>query len=407
MGGLANAVWRGFFTVLCRISGFKAGIAGLGAFLVAACSTVTGPSLEANAGTLRLKPAAVSDLPGWNSDNQFQALAAFTRSCKKMSGDPWTRICANAEAAADTGGNNSARAFFQTNFDAYRLLLPGQKRGFLTGYFQPEVRGSLTQTQEFQTPIYRKPEDLVVIGAGTNAPQVDKRLKAARRTQAGALVAYYSRAEIEQGALRNQGLELVYLADPVDAFFIHVQGSARIALTDGTILRIGFAAKNGHPYTSIGKVLLDKGELPRDEVTMATIRQWFSRNPGRVDEITWQNKSFIFFREITEGDPSSGPVGAQGIALTAGRSLAVDRNFHELGLPFWIDAEIPDGRGGTEPFRQLMIAQDTGSAILGAGRGDIFFGSGAAAGRRAGPTQHNGDFYILLPKGAPLPAWAK
>ena len=382
-------------------------ITGVAAFVAASCSTVTGPTLEAGNSSMRMEAISVSDLPGWQDDKQEAALKAFIQSCRKMKNAPWPGICANAKSAANSRGTAAARAFFQTQFDAYRLILPGQKRGFLTGYFQPEVRGSRTQSQEFLTPIYTRPNDLEVLGAGGGAGQVDKRLSAARRTENGNLVPFYTRSEIEQGALRNRGLELVYLASPVDAFFIHVQGSARVALDDGTIMRIGFAAKNGHPYTSIGKVLVDKGELPKDDVTMETIRGWFARNPGRIDEITGQNKSYIFFREITDGDPSHGPIGAQGVPLTQERSLAVDRDFHELGVPFWIDANIPDGRGGLAPFSQLMIAQDTGSAILGAGRGDIYFGSGAAAGRRAGPTQHDGDFYILLPKGASVPAWAE
>lgn len=359
-----------------------AGIAGLATFIIASCSTVTGPSLEAgNSVSQLVKLDDMTALPGWGNDNQFQALKAFRQSCKKLRGAPWDRVCSSAKTAVEQGGNNAARAFFQTHFEAFKIILPGTKRGFLTGYFQPEVRGSRTPSAEFSTPIYRKPNDF-------------------RKP-------YLARAEIEQGALRGRGLELVYLASPVDAFFIHVQGSARIALTDGSVMRIGFAAKNGQPYTSIGKVLIDKGELQRENVTMESIRDWFARHPGRVSEITSHNKSFIFFREITGGDPALGPIGAQGIPLTTERSLAVDRKFHKLGLPFWIDARVPDGQGGLAAFRQLMIAQDTGTAIVGAARGDIFFGSGDAAGRRAGPTQHNGDFYILLPKGAPLPSWAK
>ena len=382
------------------------GILGISTFIVASCSTMTGPNLEASNTAPRLQAISVSQLPGWQNDRQIEALQAFERSCTKLSGHPWGRLCADARLAGSKG-DQAARQFFESRFDAYRIVLPGPKRGFLTGYFQPEVRGSRRPNQTFATPILRRPADLVVVGADINAAQVDKRLSAARRTGTGNLVPYFTRTEIEQGALRGQNLELVYLADPVDAFFIHVQGSARVALDDGTVMRIGFAAKNGHPYTSIGKVLVDMGELTRDNVTMETIRDWFARHPDRVSEITGHNRSYIFFREITEGDPNLGPVGAQGVPLTNTRSLAVDRNFHELGLPFWIDAEVPDGNGGLAVFRHLLVAQDTGSAIVGAARGDIFFGSGDAAGRRAGPTQHNGDFYVLIPKGMALPSWAK
>jgi len=380
--------------------------AGLSVFIAASCSTMTEPSLQAHTATPYIETLAVDDLPGWNRDRQTQALHAFTRSCEKLRGGLWTRICKAARAARETGGDTAARRFFQSHFTAYRIAPGKSKRGFLTGYFQPEVPGSRNPGPGYATPLYRRPADLVVAGAASTG-QVDKRLSAARRTDSGKLVPYFTRREIERGALRGRGLELVYLTNPVDAFFIHVQGSARIALNDGGVMRVGFAAKNGHPYTSIGKVLVDKGELPRDKVTMTTIRDWFARNPGRIDEITGRNKSFIFFREITGGDADLGPEGAQGVPLTPERSLAVDRDFHELGVPFWIDAELPDGRGGLTPFRKLVIAQDTGSAIRGVARGDIFFGSGDDAGRRAGPTQHDGDFYMLLPKGMALPGWAK
>ena len=352
-----------------------------------------------------VQQVAVADLPGWSGDDPVGALEAFRRSCTRINRNAWTSTCEAARITALDG--RSARQFFETNFKAYRINPGGNERGFLTGYFEPVARGSRVRAPGFEVPFYARPDDLVVMSERPNATQADKRLEAMRRTSNGQLVPYYTRAEIEAGALANQGLELVWLADPVDVFFIHVQGSARIELTDGSTMRLAFAAKNGHPYTSIGGVLVNNGEIPRPDVSMQSIRAWFTQNPSRVSEITDENKSFIFFRELSGRDNSLGPEGAQGIALTPMRSLAVDRNFHLLGTPVWLAGTIPGANGRDQPIQQLMIAQDTGSAILGAARGDVFFGPGDSAGRRAGLTQHRADFFMLLPKGATLPRWAR
>ncbi len=375
---------------------------------VGGCANVNGelqPGLNQASATPGVQPVAISQLPGWAGDDQTGALLAFRRSCGKINRNAWNAACAAASTAPPDP--QSARRFFETQFNAYRITPSGDARGFLTGYFEPEVRGSRVRAPGFEVPVYRRPDDLVTDGGRTNATQDDKRLEAMRRTANGQLVPFYTRAEIEAGALDNRGLELIWLADPVDAFFIHVQGSARVRLTDGSTMRLAFAAKNGQPYTSIGRVLVDRNEIPEGEVSMQSIRDWFARNPARIAEITDRNKSYIFFRELPGGDPSLGPVGAQGLALTAMRSLAVDRNFHQLGTPFWISGTLPGVNGADQPYSQLMIAQDTGSAILGAARGDIFFGSGDEAGRRAGLTQHRADFFMLLPKGVALPGWAR
>ncbi len=348
---------------------------------------------------------AIADLPGWTGDDPVGALEAFRRSCTKINRNAWATACEASRSTAPDG--RSARHFFEVNFEAYQVNPGGNERGFLTGYFEPAARGSRIRAPGFEVPFYARPDDLVVSSERANATQADKRLEAMRRTSNGQLVPYYTRAEIESGALANRGLELVWLADPVDVFFIHVQGSARIELTDGSTMRLAFAAKNGHPYTSIGGVLVNRGEIPRPDVSMQSIRAWFVQNPSRVSEITDENKSFIFFRELTGRDNSLGPEGAQGIPLTPMRSLAVDRNFHLLGTPIWLAGTLPGDNGSDRPLHQLMIAQDTGSAILGAARGDVFFGPGDGAGRRAGLTQHRADFFMLLPKGATLPRWAR
>lgn len=372
------------------------------------CANVNG-DLQSSVNQASARPSVqsvtISDLPGWAADDQAGALQAFVRSCGKINRTAWNSACEAARTIAPDAA--SARRFFEIGFDAYRISPSGNTRGFLTGYFEPEVRGSRVRAPGFEVPVYRRPDDLVTEGGRVNAAQDDKRLEAMRRTANGQLVPFYTRAQIEDGALDNRHLELVWLADPVDAFFVHVQGSARVSLTDGSTLRLAFAAKNGHPYTSIGRVLVDANEIPSDQISMQAIRNWFVENPGRISEITNQNNSYIFFRELSGGGPTLGPEGAQGIPLTAMRSLAVDRNFHQLGTPFWISGTLPSAGGSEQTYRQLMIAQDTGSAIIGAARGDIFFGAGDNAGRRAGLTQHRADFFMLLPKGVALPEWAR
>lgn len=209
---------------------------------------------------------------------------------------------------------------------------------------------------------------------------------------------FFTRREIDNGALAGRGLELVYLESPIDAFFAHVQGSARIRLAEGGVMRVGFAAKNGHPYTAIGKVLVDAGEIALKDVSMQTIRAWLSANPDRADQVMWQNDSYIFFREVTEVDEDLGPVGAAQVPLTPGRSLAVDKAIHAYGLPVWVETTAPSGpNGAREPFRRLMVTQDTGSAIIGAVRGDVFWGSGDRAGEIAGLMKDPGRMYVLVP----------
>lgn len=335
----------------------------------------------------RLVPATYSDLTGWADDRHDEALSALARSCARLlsvagnKADPWSRVCRRALDPNALLDRSAARRFFEANFSAYRLVPPNAGRGFLTGYYEPEIDGSLTPSAAFPVPLYRVPDDL-----GSRP--------------------YLTRAEIEAGALNGRGLELVYLRDRVEAFFVHVQGSARVRLTDGRVMRVGFAAKNGHPYTSIGRVLIDRGAVSADEMTAERLRRWLIAHPRQAGEVMERNRSFIFFREISVPDPMLGPVGAAGVQLTPGRSLAVDPSFHPLPTPIWISAEIPGRDGRLRRFRRLTISQDTGSAIIGVARGDIFFGSGAAAGAQAGLIRHSGDFVVLLPKGTALPGWA-
>lgn len=336
----------------------------------------------------RLTPVSFSRLSGWADDRQEEALSAFALSCARLlagaaagKADAWQKVCRSALNPDALLERAAARRFFEANFSPYRVTLPGKARGFLTGYYEPEVEGSLKRSAAFPVPLYRVPDDL------TSEP-------------------YLTRAEIEAGALAGRGLELVHLRDAIEAFFVHVQGSARVRLEDGEVMRLAFAAKNGHPYTSIGKVLIDRGALAAEEMSAERLRQWLAAHPEEAGEVMARNRSFIFFRTIDVPDPTLGPIGAAGAQLTPGRSLAVDPAFHRFATPIWIDAELPGADGRLKPFRRLMVAQDAGSAIAGPARGDIFFGSGAEAGASAGLVRHHGDFTILLPNGVPLPDWA-
>lgn len=367
----------------------------------------------------QLTPVSFSDLPGWADDRHEEALSALANSCVRQPAAAsrsasaaerdasriWKAVCKRALDPDALLEPATARRFFETNFSAYRIVLPNRGRGFLTGYYEPEVEGSLTKSAEFAVPLYRRPDDLVTLGRGKPRGALDPGLSAARRGRRG-LEAYPTRAQIEAGALRGKGLELVYLRDSVDAFFIHVQGSTRVRLPGGEVMRLGFAAKNGHPYTAIGKVLIERGEISAAEMSAQRLRQWLAAHPRQAGDVMNRNRSFIFFRKINVPDPTLGPIGAAGVQLTPGRSLAIDRAFHRFATPFWIAARLPDASGRLVSYRWLMIAQDTGSAITGPARGDIFFGSGVSAGDRAGLIRHSGDFTILLPNGMRLPRWA-
>ena len=347
-----------------------------------------------------LEPASFTELPGWADDGHASALSAFRRTAAEAEsreyrtgglGIAFGSLIPAFRAAADT---DEARAFFETFFTPHRIRPESGDRGFVTGYYEPIVAASRKPTPKFSVPLYRPPADLVKLTDENRPAQFDPYLAFAQATPDG-LREYPDRQAIEGGLLQGQGLEIAFLADPVDAFFIHVQGAARLQFEDGTEMRVTYAAKSGQAFTGPGRVLADLGEIPLEAVTMQSIRAWFRDNPHRVDEILHQNRSFIFFREAPVGDAASGPIAAAKVPLQAGRSLAVDRLLHTFGSPLFISAEglVHEDR----PFRRLMIAQDTGSAIVGPARGDIFFGSGDAAGEIAGSVKHAADFFLLVP----------
>jgi membrane-bound lytic murein transglycosylase A len=372
---------------------------------VAILILVVSSAVMATAHPTHLRSLAFSDLPAWRDDDHGAALAAFQLSCGAIldrggafgrdpayGGAPsdWLEVCRRALMA-----QTSARAFFESEFVPVRVSDPERPGGMFTGYFEPEVRGSRTRAGPFQVPIYQRPADLEAFDA---AARQATGLAYGRRVGASP-APYHSRKEIETGALAGRNLELAWLTDWADAFFLQIQGSGRVRLEDGSLMRVAFAAKTGLPYTAVGGILANRGDIPRSDVSMQSIRAWMAQHRDAARELMWQNESYVFFREIPASDPSLGPPGAQQVPLTPLRSLAVDRAYWAFGTPIWLEADVPSGPAGSmQPFRRLLIAQDTGSAIKGRVRGDVFWGTGEAAASVAGLMQSPGTMVALLPK---------
>jgi membrane-bound lytic murein transglycosylase A len=331
---------------------------------------------------LVVEGARFADLTGWENDRQGAALAAFLRSCAKLEKDPdWADTCAQARAVAGSD-DAAARRFFETALVPVAVTNHGERKGLFTGYYEPELAGCRAQGPSCGVPIYRRPPELVTVELGAFRPEL-KGQRIAGKVERGRLVPFPSRAEIDKGALAGRSLELAYAADPIELFFLEIQGSGRLKLPDGSIMRLGYDGQNGHAYVPIGRVLLERGALERP-VTMQSIKAWLRGSPEKAAAVLEENPSYVFFRELS----GEGPVGAQGVALTPGRSLAVDRRFLPLGAPVWLD---------TGEMRRLLVAQDTGGAIKGPVRGDVFWGAGAEAEARAGAMQDEGRIWLLVP----------
>ncbi|TCS64875.1 murein transglycosylase A [Varunaivibrio sulfuroxidans] len=365
---------------------------------------------------LQLTASGFGRLAGWGDDGAVRdALAAFRVSCAKiltlpptqslMRGAPpvlpgaragdWAKPC---RAARDTPlAKVPARRFFETWFTPYLVSLGGRSEGLFTGYYEAELHGSSHRHGRYRYPVYGLPTDLVTADLAQFSSHLPKR-KLYGRVKNGRFVPYYTRGAIDNGALKGKARVLLWVDDPVDAFFLHVQGSGRVRMDDGSVVRLGFAGRNGHRYRSIGKVLIGRGEMTADRASMASIRAWVKARPKKGRALLAQNPSYIFFKK-TSGD--GGPIGALGVPLTPGRSLAVDRHFIPMGMPIWLETTHAKIKGRL--FRRLMIAQDTGGAITGAVRGDVFFGFGTAAARLAGSMKDSGRYYLLLPRPRPWP----
>jgi membrane-bound lytic murein transglycosylase A len=355
----------------------------------------------------RLEALSFKDLTGWEADDHAAAFRAFLRSCRAFDASAaelrpaqapqadLLAVCREALKMPEPG-NAEARRFFEARFQPMAVT-PLSGSGFLTGYYEPEFQGSRTPDATYRVPLLDRPEDLVTIPQGETLPGLDKGLQAARRTQDG-YEPYPDRAAIEDGALGTLAKPIVWFREPGEAFIIHVQGSARIRLTDGSVMRVAYAGRNGRPYTSIGRLLVQQGEMDLESMTLEKLMGWLKSHPEPAKALMRQNLSYIFFREASELAPEDGPIGGAGHPLVAGRSLAVDRSLWAYGLPVWLDGQLPVTLETAEPLRRLMIAQDTGSAIVGPARGDFFFGSGPEAGRRAGLLRHPVRFVVLQPK---------
>lgn len=391
MGSLALGFW------ITRSAGDRRGIVDL--FEVF-------PSEE----KLELAPAAFQDLPGWRDDAVEEALPALLRSCGRIGaladGDPvsgqafagkasdWRRACAEA-ALLPPGGREAARRFFESRFRPWSAHNRRNPLGLFTGYYEPLLHGSRRRHGRYIVPIYGRPPELVMVDLGRFRDEF-KGKRIAGKVQEGSLVPYPDRREIDEGALARRKLEIAWVDDPVEAFFLQIQGSGRIALAEGGEMRIGYAAQNGRPYASIGKELIDRGALPREAVSMPTIREWLKAHPEQTLPVLQKNPSYVFFQELK----GEGPMGAEGVPLTPGRSLAVDLKYMPLGVPVWISGGMP-GLAAGQPDRKLhrlLVAQDTGGAIRGPVRGDVFYGFGPEAESVAGRMKHRGKLWVMLPK---------
>lgn len=369
-----------------------------------------------------LEPVVYGRLPGWDRDGQAEALAVFRRTCEAPRARPVAAEAARnapsqdislacALAASVAPGDAAARRFFETWFDPWRVVRPGlagepaRTEGFLTGYFEPEVEGSLVPAPGFAAPLLARPDDLVPLEAGEQRPAgLDPALRAARRAPDGGLLPYPDRAAIEDGGLGDRAKPLVWLRDAVDVLVMQVQGSGRVRLPDGRVLRVAYDGRNGQPYTSVARLIVADGHLPLEGLTLARWTGWLRANPEIGRALIRRNASYIFFRLDDSLSPRDGPVGAAGVPMATGRGLAVDSGLWRYGLPVWLAGTLPEADGGTRPLARLTVAQDTGSAIVGPARGDLFLGSGEAAGVRAGLTRQNVAFVVLLPRREPRPS---
>ncbi|RXT15888.1 MULTISPECIES: MltA domain-containing protein [unclassified Bosea (in: a-proteobacteria)] len=387
---------------MIRAAGFVLG-------LMAAGMAMTGveaspPPLPQGA---RAEPVAPAVLAGWSADDQRVVLRLFAQGCET---DPPLRqgvvpppalpaLCTKAASLLAGGepSEDAARRFFEDNFTFWRIRPAGAERGFMTGYFEPEFEGTLTRSDAFPTPLYGRPADLVTKMSGDNWPGLDPSLTSARRTAKG-LEPFPDRGAIEEGALAGQGLEILWMRDPVDRFVLQVQGSGRIRLPDGKVTRLVYSGRNGHPYTSLGRELSRRESIPPEQMTMDKLIARLKVDAGFARELIRLNRSFVFFARNDALPADSGPIGGAGLSLTPLRSVAIDRSLWPYGMPAWIDTEIPDGKGGSEKLARLVLAQDTGTAIVGPARIDLFVGSGAEAGHRAGLIRHPFDFVVLWPR---------
>ncbi len=345
-----------------------------------------------------LRPTTWDAIPGWRDENPRSAWQAFLRSCGALKQRPaWHDICTVAATLGDPDGDTLTQ-FFELNFTPYQSANEdGTESGLITGYYEPLLHGSRNSSSRYHYPLYGVPDDLLVIDLASLYPSL-KNMRLRGRLEGRHVVPYFDRAQIEQGAAATAGKEIVWVDDPVELFFLQIQGSGRVQLDTGETVMVGYADQNGYPYRSIGKLLVDRGDLPLEQASMQGIKAWARNHPDKLADVLNYNASYVFFREMPAGLP--GPIGALGIPLTPQRSLAVDPRFVPLGAPVFIVTTAPNSK---QPLNRLMVAQDTGGAIRGAVRADFFWGFGQEAEREAGRMRQPLRMWVLLPNGFQLP----
>ncbi len=351
-----------------------------------------------------LTPVAFESLDGWRNQDHQRALEAFQRSAAEIlkTGSGFKRDAAFGgmredwlEAAKAAGGADDARAFFETYFQPYTVTDAARPEGLFTGYYEPLLKGSWQQSSFYPVPVYDKPKDLVAFTADETTRTG---LSYGRRVN-GTAEAYDTRQEIEQGSLHDNAEVICWLADWVDAFFMHVQGQGRVQFADGSQIRLSYSGKTGHPYSGIGHVLVERGVAPKEKMSMQVLRDWMAAYPNEARALMWHNKSYIFFQRTDVTDPNLGGIGAAKVNLTPLHSLAIDRAYWMFGTPLWINTSLPpEAKAGSSAIQRLMIAQDTGSAIRGIIRGDFFWGWGESAADIAGHMKSAGTMTALLPR---------
>ena len=342
-------------------------------------------------------PVEWSSLESWESDNHGDAWDGFLKSCQKIGREQWREVCDLAKNSGELS-DSEAREFFESHFEVRPVYAKdGETLGLITGYYEPLLKGNWERSEEYQYPLYGVPADLLVVDLGAVYPQL-KGMRLRGKLVGNKVVPYHNRAQLDEDQELLQGAEILWVNSPVDLFFLHVQGSGLVELADGSIAAVGYAQQNGHPYQSIGKVLIEMGALEKEEVTLFTIRDWLKSNPDRLTEVLSKNPSYVFF-ELRDAS-ADGPTGSLNVALTPRRSIAVDRNVIPLGAPVWLQTTLPNEE--QSPLNQLMLAQDTGGAIKGHVRADVFWGRGGEAEKMAGLMKQPGELFVLLPRGFTL-----
>jgi membrane-bound lytic murein transglycosylase A len=356
---------------------------------------------------MQLRAVAFAELPGWSDDTQQDAWPSFKASCAALVARParaatWDAACA-AAVSVDAGDALTVRIYFEQHFNAYQVLAAdGKGTGLVTGYYEPLLHGSRLPDERNRYPLYAPPDDLLTVDLADVYPELkDKRVRA--RVDGKRVVPYWTRADIDAGKAMIAGKELLFVDDAVEAFFLQIQGSGRVELPDGSIVRVGYADQNGQPYRSIGRILVERGELTLDEASMQGIKQWGHDHPEALPALLAENPSYVFFREAPPNPAGAidGPLGALGVPLAAGRAIAVDPRFIPLGAPVFVATTWPLS---SRALNRLMLAQDTGGAIRGPVRADWFWGFGEDAAQQAGRMKQDVRLWLLWPKGMPLPA---